>query len=558
MIYFYKAKATQGAAVVWISVLLLAQLGGLRRLNGQTLDELLKTRTAKTIERSPETEEAWRQMLAAFVSNEEEKARLMAEKMLSQKQVLTPLQIRATQMLVDLASNVMDRNDSTEVAQLKQDALEALNAGNFAERQLARVSAEMTQMPKQFTAGGPTHQKWNHLTNEEHGYTANRDAAKKKYAALKTRYEELTKDKTNLLEESLVNLATALSDEDQIDGAIALCNVYIRKKPPAEVVVKKGQDLVLIKDAYNRAKQLLQAVESTVRKLVADKKLWEAQSELTKSRALIEARIEDAREKHAFAKLIEPLDQEMTVMISQSKAKALEIKKLAKSDPDEALRLLDVLKATAIDNPDIDDAGAAIRQKDKQTQGLANDRRIQVIVDLAQTDLNAAKSLFNDLQTSLSGEDAIILKAQLNGAKRGIWSSELGSIRADVDLAHSFLEKVSSNFLYTLKNGNEGEIRAALTTYEAKENMTRAKGLLVGAHKALDFIPVIGMDAVLVSRLEGLKATALASLTEIERAEALGIVKEDSSGPMVGLIVFVIVMAALVFFLMTKKKVIKH
>jgi hypothetical protein len=558
MIYFYKTKITHGASAVLFSVLLLTQLDGLGELNGQTLDEILKTRTTKTIERNPKTEEIWREMLSAFVSNEEGKARSMAMEILGKKQVLTPLQIRATQMLTDLTSNEVDKNDSIEVAQLKQDALAALNAGNFAEKQLARVLAEMIQMPKQFTEGGLTHQKWIHLTNEEKGYTANRDAAKKKYVILKARYEELTNDKTHLLETSIVNLATALSDEDQIDGAIALCNVYIRKKPPAEVVVKKGQELVLIKDAYIRAEQLLKAVESTVRKLVADKKIWAAQAELVKSRALIQARIEDEHEKQAFAKLIDPLDEEIDVMINQSKSKVTEIKMLSQSDPDEASRLLGVLKGTAIDNPDIDAVGAAIRKKDMQTQALANDRRIQAIVDLAQTDLNAAKSLLNDLQASLSGEDAVILKAQLIGAKRGIWSSELESIRADVDVAHGFLEKVSSNFLYTLKKGSEIELRAALSSYEAKENMTRAKALLAGARKALDFIPMKELDGVLVSRFEGLKATAVASIIEIERAEGLVATKGDSTGLIVGLVVFVLVIIALVFFLMSKKKLNKQ
>lgn len=521
---------------------------------GQTLEEILNKRSAKTLQRSPETQEMWKQMLAAFVSNDLEKAKALADKFLSQQQVLTPLQIRATQMLLELSANASTKGESTEVAQLKIDATEVLRAAQFAEGQLARVEAQMIQMPKQFTAGGPTHQKWIHLNNEQQGYTANRDAAKKKYDGLKAKYDDLMAGKTKVVEEGVIALATALSDENQIDGAMALCTIFIRKHPPAEETVKKGQELVLLKDAYDRASQLLVVVEASVRKLLADKKVWGAQAELVKTKGLIESKIEDSKEKSFFAGLIKPLEEEVRSLIEQIAKKTNDVRRLSKTDPTEAQKQFIALHAEAGDNPELSNVGAEIKQKDKQVEAGGHDKVEEAVLELAKTDLNAAKKLLGELGTSLPASKLPILKARLDGAGRGGWLSEFDAMRADIDEAHTFLEQVSSNFLFKLKNGDDEEIRASLREYEARENMTRAKGLLSGALKSAETVPLNEIDKVLIARIEGIKATAMASLAEIERAEHLIEDGRDSGGQMMGIYVFAAVLGigALVFFVRKK------
>lgn len=498
----------------------------------------------------------WKQMLAAFVSNDLEKAKPLADKFLNQQQVLTPLQIRATQMLLELSANGSNKGESLEVSQLKVDASEALRAAQFAEQQLARVEAQMIQMPKQFTAGGPTHQKWIHLNNEQQGYSANRDAAKKKYDALKTRYDELMAGKTKVLEGAIIGLATSLSEENQIDGAMALCTVYIRKYPPAGTVVKMGQELVVLKDAFERAGQLLVAVEASVRKMLSEKKIWTAQDELIRSKTLIESRIEDSREKTFFGTLIKPLEEEVQTVIAKVKSKTEEVRSLSKTDPEEAGRQLAVLKSLADDNPDLGSVAAVIKQQDKKLETGSHDKIEQSVMDLAKADLNAAKKLLADIGGSLPKEKAAIIKARLDGADRGSWLSELNAIRSDIDEAHSFLEQVSSNFLFKLKNGDDAEIKASLRESQARENMTRAKGLLNGALRTAQAVPLNEMDKVLLARIEGIKATAAASLAEIERAEKLVEGEHDSGGQMVGLYVFAAVLgiAALAFFAKQKSR----
>lgn len=520
----------------------------------QTLEEMLNKRSAKTLQRSPETQEMWKQMLTAFVSNDLDKAKPLADKFLNQQQVLTPLQIRATQMLLELSGNASTKGELPEVAQLKIDASEALRAAQFAEQQLARVEAQMIQMPKQFTAGGPTHQKWIHLNNEQQGYSANRDAAKKKYDGLKAKYDDLMAGKTKVVEEGVIGLATALSDENQIDGAMALCTVFIRKHPPAEKTVKKGQELVLLKDAYDRASQLLVAVEASVRKLLADKKVWAAQAELVRTKGLIESKIEDSKEKTFFAGLIKPLEKEVQSLINQIARKTDDVRRLSKADPTEAQKQFIALQAEAGDNPELSNVSAEIKQKDKQVEAGGHDKIEEAVLDLAKTDLNAAKKLLGELGASLPASKLAILKARLDGAGRGGWLSEFDAMRADIDEAHTFLEQVSSNFLFKLKNGDEEEIRASLREYEARENMTRAKGLLSGALKSAETVPLNEIDKVLIARLEGIKATAMASLAEIKRAEHLIEDSRDSGGQMVGLYIFAAVLGIAVLVLFVRKK----
>lgn len=520
----------------------------------QTLDEILSKRAPQTLKRDQDAEQQWKNMLQAFAANDEEKARKLANDLLAVKQVLTPIQIRATQMLLQLSSPKSSKDDSLEIAQLKQDASEALAGANYAEQQLARVLAEAAQLPKQFSAGGQTHQKWIHLSNQEKGFTATRDTNRKKFEELKARYEEITKANSSRLEDNIISLATSLSDENQIEGAMGLCSVYIRKNPPAEKVVVKGQELVLLKEAFAKAGELLKAVEATVRKLMAEKKVWAAREELMKSRDLIHAKIEDQNEKNAFAKLIAPLSEELSRIIDSSQTKAAEVKALAQTDAEEAAKQLAVLRSIAVDIPEIESITVTVNQTNKMDQSVAYEKRLQAVRELGMTDQNAAKGLLKDLQQGLSGEDATILAAQLAGAQNGKWTEELKALRHDIDEAHSFLEKVSSNFLYTLKNGSDEEIRAALTASSARENMTRAKGLLSGCLKTVNSIPPAELDNVLHARAEGIKATVSASLQEIERAESLGERSSKTPSLLFPVSLVGIVGGLATFFLMRKQR----
>jgi hypothetical protein len=523
-------------------------------LNAQTLDEILNKRAPQTTKKDQNAGLQWNDMLSAFAANDEEKACELANGLLGEKQILTPLQIRATQMLVQLSKHKSSSESSLEIAQLKKDASEALVGANYAEQQLARVLAEGAQLPKQFTAGGQTHQKWIHLSNQDKAFTETRDSNRKKFEELKARYELLTKKSADVLEDDIIQLATLLSEDNQIEGAMALCSIYIRKNPPAEKVVIKGQELVLLKEAFTKASGLLKAVETTIRKLMAEKKVWAAQEELVKSKQMIESKIEDQNEKKAFAKLVIPLSEELSRVIDSSKIKAAEVSALAKTDAEEAVKQLAVLRTTAVDLPEIESINVSLNQTNRMDQSAAYEKRLQVIRDLALSDLNAAKGLLNDLQKGLSGEDALILNAQLVGARRGLWVEELNLARADIDEAHSFLEKVSSNFLYTLKSGSNEEIRAAMNTYDARENMTRAKGLLTGALKAVSAIPSEELDNVLQARVEGIKAAASASLQEIARAESL----TDTSPNMASFLIpisLVVFVAGLIAFVLVRQNV---
>jgi hypothetical protein len=287
---------------------------------------------------------------------------------------------------------------------------------------------------------------------------------------------------------------------------------------------------------------------------MAEKKVWAAQEELVKSKQMIESKIEDQNEKKAFAKLVIPLSEELSRVIDSSKIKAAEVSALAKTDAEEAVKQLAVLRTTAVDLPEIESINVSLNQTNRMDQSAAYEKRLQVIRDLALSDLNAAKGLLNDLQKGLSGEDALILNAQLVGARRGLWVEELNLARADIDEAHSFLEKVSSNFLYTLKSGSNEEIRAAMNTYDARENMTRAKGLLTGALKAVSAIPSEELDNVLQARVEGIKAAASASLQEIARAESL----TDTSPNMASFLIpisLVVFVAGLIAFVLVRQNV---
>ena len=60
------------------------------------MDEILNKRAPQTLKKDQHAEQQWKDMLSAFAANDEEKAYKLANGLLGEKQILTPLQIRAT------------------------------------------------------------------------------------------------------------------------------------------------------------------------------------------------------------------------------------------------------------------------------------------------------------------------------------------------------------------------------------------------------------------------------------------------------------------------------
>ena len=503
--------------ILSLSIVLLAA----NSIKAQSIGELLDKRAATTSVEDEKTKQQWRKLLAAFAGNEEATGRKLAQDFLGMKTLLTPQQIQATQLLLRI-SPPSGREESPVNAQIRIEATKVAADLAAAQAQLNRVEALAAQLPKTFTQGGQTHVRWVQLSKEKAFWTAEKEKLTTRQEELKANYGKLQSSERDAVETELLGVSSRLAEQNDIEGALALCNTYLRKNPAAKTVAAKGQELVELRNIYVRAQELAVSVERDAKKLLANGELWAAKTEFEKSQSLVESRITDAAEKKAFSNLLRPLADEITRRIDDAGRKMGDLELLATNDPEEAAKQLEALKANVRDHPQIQSLQTKIKQANDSRAMASYQTKLDAVRKLSQSDPSAAKSLLDEFQKTISKDDASIIRAELHSIRSGILKGEIDLIRGDMDEAHSFLTKVSANFAIQITKRDRDAVRATLTHSQAIENLTRARGLLESAAKRIEALPVTEMDTVLRSRSDGLKAGIARSMADIEFAEETG------------------------------------
>ena len=492
-----------------------------RSAQGQSLEELLDKRAPAAAPVNAAANEKWKQMLEAFSANNDPQGTELCRELLGANQVLTPLQLQAAKMLLSLSDDSAI-TDSPDMALIKSEASKLVAEINGIEAKLAGIEVSFNQINKPFSQGSQSHYKWLQLEQGKKFWTEKRDALKPQVEALRVKYGDLKTAQTAQLEKQLLEVAQKLAAENEIDGALALCNLYLRKHGNTHDVAVRGQELVELKNMQVRVMKMAAAVRLEADALIKQGKWSAAQAALSKSKGLVESRIDNTTEKGMFFALLKPLEELVEKTLSDAAATVAEITAAAAAHPDEAQARLTRLQERVRDLPQMESALAEIRAVKMTKETSTYDKRLATVTELAQSDPTSARALLDEYRKDMTAEDFVTLRAKLQGTWHRLWEKELESIRADQDEAHSFLTKVSSSFQRAIEMGDAPAIREAIVvTPNARENLTRSKGLLAGGVKHIEAIPLTELDSVLKSRAEGLKASMTLSLAQLEHAEEM-------------------------------------
>jgi len=302
------------------SVILLL---GPNSLSGQSLQELLVPKGAISALSSNEADEAWKQVLAAFRSNDAARAVEEGRKFLVGDFTPSALQLLGVKVMLSLSGEATtgttfeSREDQKAYVKLQADRASITQQYNELQsivRQNDAVINELTMNRRRAVQQGSS----NYFACME--ASRKMELAMKELEALKAPIENnkremslLESKSNNSIKPMTMQLLDGLIEAGQIEAAVAVSSTYIRKIGNDFDVAMKQQDIALLQEAYEKVEKVIGLLKTELDPLLAGRKFWEAE-----------------RKQEAFARKVESMTADKHILSM--------VKKRISADPFELER----------------------------------------------------------------------------------------------------------------------------------------------------------------------------------------------------------------------------
>lgn len=434
------------------------------RMSADPLEDLLRPERPATEISSVAADQAWKQIVTAFSTNEMTSAVEQGNKFLADHVKASALQVLGVKVMISLAGGAMpgttfeDKQSQDELKKLEAEREGITKRYNELREVVRENDATINRITVNRTRPvqeGTT----NHLACLE--CSRKIQAAETELATLsgpikanKQAMADLQKKANTQLKPMTLQLLEGLIQAEEIDAAVAIASTYVRVIGNDLEIATKQQDIVRLQKMDAKAKQIIVLLKSELEPLIARKLYWEASEKSAQFLKKVESLGEDAdlvRMVRTRADL-DPADLDRHLVAGERNFGSLRIQ--ASLDPDKAAGELADFKRNYPDHPRTKELELnIIESKTETAEVLLQKMESDFGSLLKRFDPDKLKVVMNRLkgpdgegdlvtgEVGLVPADARLVKSSLQGLATGLEALGKGDLPAKVEVRRLSLEK---------------------------------------------------------------------------------------------------------------------
>jgi hypothetical protein len=276
----------------------------------------------------------------------------------------------------------------------------------------------------------------------------------------------------------------------------------------------------------SKAAALAQIALEAMKREMAAKRFWIAETELGKARAEL-AIVTDRDLIARVEALMKPTEDELDRLKKDALGKRISALDMAAREPESGRKAYEEFIKGYPDYPGRDQDLIKVGDLRRQIVKSQLEQRFAKIEEAARNKPAEALVMISRLAKSpdLDPDDLSLVISRTSAIQERIIRKELDSVKADYESAMFFLTKVGEEYRRTVESGNTPTMADVQRMTKGTENFAKARGMIAGGIKRLEALQKEDINNILKAKVDGLLETHRASLTVMDKTAKLAEVK---------------------------------
>jgi hypothetical protein len=273
-------------------------------LSADPLEDLLRPERPATEISSVTADQAWKQIVTAFSTNEMTAAVEQGNKFLADNVKASALQVLGVKVMISLAGGAMpgttfeDKQSQDELKKLEVEREGITKRYNELREVVRENDATINRITVNRTRpvqeGTTNHLACLECSRKIHAAETELATLSGPIKANKQAMADLQKKANTQLKPMTLQLLDGLIQAEEIDAAVAIASTYVRVIGNDLDIATKQQDIVRLQKMDAKAKQIIVLLKSELEPLIARKLYWEASGKAAQFLKKVESLGEDA------------------------------------------------------------------------------------------------------------------------------------------------------------------------------------------------------------------------------------------------------------------------